>query len=121
MRKSVLLEFRNRLMTERSVLVARAARTLSERAVIDPSDLPDEIDQASTEYFHGMDMRMRDREKYYLGKINRALQKIDSGNFGICEECGGKISPKRLDARPVTTLCIICKEDQEREERSYGG
>ncbi len=55
-----------------------------------------------------------------LDKINKALVKIDDGTFGVCEECGEEISVKRLEARPETTLCIKCKEDQEREERTMG-
>jgi DnaK suppressor protein len=55
-----------------------------------------------------------------LKKIERALLKIDEGTFGICEECEEPISIKRLEARPETTLCIRCKEDQERMEKAYG-
>ena len=60
------------------------------------------------------------REKSFLDKINKALAKIDDGTFGTCEECGEDISIKRLEARPETTLCIRCKEDQERMEKDYG-
>ena len=79
----------------------------------------DEIDQASAEYNQSFIFRLRDREKYYLSKIDKALKKIDDGDFGVCESCGEEISTKRLEARPVTTLCILCKEEQEMEERSY--
>jgi DnaK suppressor protein len=54
-----------------------------------------------------------------LQKIDRALRKIDEGDFGVCEECGEEISTKRLEARPETTLCIRCKEDQERHEKDF--
>ena len=53
-------------------------------------------------------------------KVQKALSKIDDGSFGVCEECGASISPKRLDARPEATLCIRCKEDQERVEKDFG-
>ena len=56
----------------------------------------------------------------FLDKIQKALVKIDDGTFGTCEECGEEISIKRLEARPETTLCIRCKEDQERNEKSFG-
>jgi RNA polymerase-binding transcription factor DksA len=59
-------------------------------------------------------------EKSFLDKINKALVKIDDGTFGVCEECGEEISVKRLEARPETTLCIKCKEDQERMEKDFG-
>ena len=52
-------------------------------------------------------------------KIEKALKKIDEGTFGVCEECGEEIQVKRLEARPETTLCIRCKEDQERMEKDY--
>lgn len=83
-------------------------------------DLPDEMDLASSEYSQAMIFRLRGREKTLVKKIERALDKIDCGTFGICEACESKISLKRLEARPVTTLCIRCKEAQEKEERSFG-
>ena len=52
-------------------------------------------------------------------EVLKALKKIDEGSFGVCEECGEEISVKRLEARPETTLCIRCKEDQERMEKDY--
>ena len=58
-----------------------------------------------------------------IGKVSateeKALAKIEDGSFGTCEECGEEISVKRLEARPETTLCIRCKEDQERMEKDY--
>jgi DnaK suppressor protein len=55
-----------------------------------------------------------------LDKIQKALLRLDDGTFGVCEECGEKISQKRLEARPETTLCIRCKEEQERIEKDFG-
>jgi DnaK suppressor protein len=112
--------FRDLLMSERAKLIKNANKTLSEEATLDVNELPDEIDQASAEYSQSFIFRLRDREKFYLSKIDKALKKLDAGDFGICEECGEEISIKRLEARPVTTLCIRCKEEQEMEERSYG-
>ena len=85
----------------------------------DPDDLPDEMDLASSEYLQSFTFRLRGREKTFLKKIDHALVKIDEGTFGICEECEEPISVKRLEARPETTLCIRCKEDQERHEKDY--
>ena len=84
------------------------------------SDLPDEMDLASSEYLQSFTFRLRGREKVFLDKIEKALRKIEDGSFGVCEECGEEISIKRLEARPETTLCIRCKEDQERMEKDYG-
>ena len=120
MNRKELKRFQDLLLEERKALIAKANKTLSEEAALDVNELPDEIDQASAEYNQSFIFRLRDREKYYLSKIDRALKKIDSGEFGTCEECSESISAKRLEARPVTTLCIRCKEEQEMEERSYG-
>ena len=64
-------------------------------------------------------MRLFLFQKYYLSKVEKAIQKLNAGTYGICEACEEPISFKRLEARPVTTLCIRCKEEQELEERSY--
>jgi DnaK suppressor protein len=93
--------------------------TLSRDAALDPNEMPDEIDQASAEYEQSFIFRIRDREKYYLSKVQKALAKIEAGTFGICEACDEPVAIKRMEARPVTTLCIRCKEEQEMEERSY--
>jgi DnaK suppressor protein len=71
------------------------------------------IDQASSEETRFSEMRIREREGKLVGKIKKALQKIDDGTYGICEECGESISEKRLEVRPVATLCIECKREQE--------
>lgn len=117
--KKDLKRFKDLLIAERNNLIKKANKTLTEEATLDVNELPDEIDQASAEYNQSFIFRLRDREKYYLSKIDKALKKIDDGDFGVCESCGEDISTKRLEARPVTTLCIRCKEEQEMEERSY--
>lgn len=119
MNKKDLSRFRDILLKERDELIKKASRTLAEEATLDVDELPDEIDQASAEYNQSFIFRLRDREKYYLSKIEKALRKIDAAEFGICEACEEDIALKRLEARPVTTLCIRCKEEQEMEERSY--
>jgi DnaK suppressor protein len=86
---------------------------------LDANELPDEMDQASTEYLQSFTFRLRGREKTFLEKIQRALDKIEGGGFGLCEACEEVIGLKRLEARPETTLCIKCKEEQEREERDF--
>ncbi len=118
--KKDLKRFKAILVAERLSIIKKAAKTLNEESTLDVSELPDEIDQASAEYDQSFIFRLRDREKFYLSKIDKALSKIESGEFGICEACEDEITPKRIEARPVTTLCIRCKEEQEMEERSYG-
>jgi DnaK suppressor protein len=79
--------------------------------------LPDLGDQATAEIDKNFTLRLREREQKLLKKIDEAIDRISEGSFGICEECDGKISLKRLKARPVTTLCIECKTIQEQEEK----
>ena len=115
-----LQRFQAMLEESRQALLQSAKRTLLEESTFDTEDLPDEIALASSEYTQSMIFRLRDREKFLLQKIERALERIREGTFGICERCEEEISIKRLEARPVTTLCIRCKEEQEKKEKSYG-
>ena len=85
--------------------------------LLDLSSRPTEqLDQASQEIAERINIRIQEREFKLRSKIELALDKIENGTFGICEECGEEISQGRLMARPVTTLCIHCKQDQEDEE-----
>ena len=115
-----LKRYKKILEDSKAALLESAKKTLVEEASFDTDDLPDEIDLASSEYAQSMVFRLRDREKFLLQKIEKALQRIEDGTFGVCERCEEDISPKRLEARPVTTLCIRCKEEQEKKEKSYG-
>ena len=114
-----LNRFKKRLLEEKAELEEKARQTLNEDMQLDVDDLPDEMDLASSEYAQSMTFRLRGREKVYLEKIDKALKKIEEGEFGVCEECGEEIDVKRLDVRPVTNLCIRCKEKQERREKSF--
>ena len=113
-------KFRDLLEAKRWEIIKRAEQTLSEDMSLDLNDLPDEMDLASSEYLQSFTFRLRGREKVFLDKIQKAIDRIDDGSFGLCEECGDKITLKRLEARPETTLCIRCKEDQERVEKDFG-
>ena len=115
-----LKRFKKMLEDSRTAILANARKTMEEQSNFDTDDLPDEIDQASSEYAQSMEFRLRDREKFLLKKIEKALLRIEDGTFGMCERCEEPISAKRLEARPVTTLCIRCKEEQEKKEKSYG-
>lgn len=120
MNKAQLKKFQQLLEEKREDILARAKQTLSQDMTLDQDDLPDEMDLASSEYLQSFTFRLRGREKVFLDKIQKALERIDEGTFGTCDECSEPISPKRLEARPETTLCIRCKEDQERVERDFG-
>ena len=84
-------------------------------------NFPDPTDRASLESNRNFTLRIRDRERKLIVKIKEALTRIDDGTYGNCEECGEKIGRERLEARPVTTLCIDCKSLQEAQERKLRG
>ena len=119
--KKELKKFQELLEDKRKAVLERARQMLSvENMALDTNDLPDEMDLASSEYLQSFEFRLRGREKSLLSKLDLALKKIEDGSFGICEICEEPIGKKRLEARPETTLCIKCKEDQDREERTMG-
>ncbi|MBI3204018.1 MAG: TraR/DksA C4-type zinc finger protein [Polyangiaceae bacterium] len=120
MTKAQLKKFKELLDEKRMEIIRKAQQTLDEEMTLDANDLPDEMDLASSEYLQSFTFRLRGREKVFLDKIQKALEKLESGNFGTCDDCGERISAKRLEARPETTLCIRCKEDQERVEKDFG-
>lgn len=80
----------------------------------------DPADRATAESDRAFTLRIRDRERRLIKKIRAALQRIDDGTFGVCEECGEDIGVPRLKARPVTKLCINCKSKQEEDEHLRG-
>ena len=79
---------------------------------------PDPADQASAETDLNFDLRIKSRELKLIHKIDQTLYRLREGDFGTCDGCGGDISIKRLQARPVTTLCIDCKTEQEQSEKT---
>ena len=117
--KKELGKFKELLLEKRHAVLERARKTLTEDMTLDPNDLPDEMDLAASEYIQSFEFRLRGREKSLLAKVDLALKKIEDGSFGICEVCDEPIGKKRLEARPETSLCIKCKEDQERDERTF--
>ncbi len=119
MNKTQIAKFKKRLLAERKRIVDNAEEFVGAEKNLSTDDLLDEIDYASSESHRALNFRLRDRERFLLAKIDKALKKIDGGDFGVCEDCGDPIGVKRLEARPVTTLCIRCKEEEEREEKGY--
>jgi DnaK suppressor protein len=119
LKKDKIEEFRDLLNEKRNRLLDEAKRTLDNEMVIPPDERMDEVDQASSEYMQAFSFRLRGRERFLMSKIEKALQKIDEGTYGLCEECEEPISLKRLQARPEAQLCIQCKEAQEKEEAVY--
>ena len=80
----------------------------------------DPADRATMESDRAFTLRIRDRERKLIKKIRAALQRMDDGVFGVCDECGEDIGVARLNARPVTKLCINCKSRQEEDEHLRG-
>jgi RNA polymerase-binding transcription factor len=80
---------------------------------------PDPTDRATMESERNLTLRIRDRERKLRNKIEDALARIEAGTFGICEVCEEEIDYARLEARPVTTLCINCKAEQEQDEEKH--
>ena len=99
MNKKDLKRFKTMLEESKRQLLVQAKKTLTEEASFDTDDLPDEIDLASSEYTQSMIFRLRDREKFLLAKIDKALARIENGTFGICEKCEEEI--RRSASRPV--------------------
>lgn len=121
MRKRDLNIFKKLLNRRLDELLMEAERTKDQvKETEEPS--PDPLDQASNVFDRDFLLRLRDRERKLMLKIKEALERIENGTFGICEECGEKISEKRLRARPMATLCIDCKHEQEASEKrvKYG-
>jgi len=116
MRQRDLSTFRTLLNERRRELLDDALRTVG--GMGEGRELfPDPTDRARLEYDRNLTLRIRDRERKLINKIEEALQRIEDGHFGVCEQCGEEIGSDRLRARPVTTLCIQCKGEQEEEER----
>jgi len=113
-------QFYRYLLTQKmNELLDEAEKTVSDMTT-GKENFPDPNDRATLESDRNFELRIRDRERKLLAKIQEAIKRIDDGIFGICEVCGGPISDKRLMARPVTTLCIDCKTRQEKIERLKG-
>lgn len=114
-REKKILDIRKKLVEQRKSLLSEAEEALN--ALPGQAIFPDLGDQASAEIDRNFMLRLRGREQKLLKKIEAAIEKIDNGTFGICEVCGQEIDIKRLEARPVTTMCIECKTEQEEEEK----
>ena len=116
MDETTLAEFKALLEKQVNDLLHNAGETVSEMTE-EKTNFPDPTDRASLESDRNFELRIRDRERKLLNKIRQAIDRIDDGSFGLCDSCEEPISIERLRARPVTTLCIDCKTEEERQER----
>jgi DnaK suppressor protein len=121
MRERELKHFQNLLNEKLDELLKEADRTVDGMTDAKAENFPDPTDRASLESNRNFTLRIRDRERKLIVKIKEALARIDDGSYGKCEECDENIGRERLEARPVTTLCIDCKSLQEAAERKQRG
>lgn len=105
-----LLEWKRQLFAEMQETIQQMPGTLA---------AADSIDVACNTVSQSLELRTRDRERKLVHKIDEALQRIDNGSYGYCEETGEPISLRRLEARPIATLSIEAQERHERKEREY--
>ncbi len=111
--RKILLGWKNQLMEE-------VDRTLSHMQD-DAANFPDPTDRATQESEFSLELRTRDRERKLIKKIDEALERIETGDYGYCETCGVEIGIRRLEARPTATQCIDCKTLDELREKQVGG
>jgi len=116
MKKDTIRKFKRLFEMQRDALLLNNRSIICEEFKVCPDDRYDEVDQATTDIEQSMRMRLKNREALYMKKIDEALRRIDEGTFGQCEECDEDIEVKRLEARPTATLCVFCKEEQEKQE-----
>ncbi len=115
MNEEQLEYFRDKLDKMKGDLLSEADKTISDMTD-HSSQYPDPTDRASAESDRNFELRIRDRERKLLAKIGQALERIEDQSYGICDDCGDDIAIPRLEARPVTTMCIECKTKQEQNE-----
>jgi len=118
MNKDQLEHFRQLLLAWKRELMEEVDRTMLHMKD-DAANFPDPNDRATQESEFGLELRTRDRERKLLKKIDSALSRIDDGSYGYCEETGDEIGLRRLEARPVATLCVEAQERRELAERQF--
>jgi DnaK suppressor protein len=110
--------FRTKLLTWKDDILREARETL-QHLQDENQNHPDLADRASSETDRSIELRARDRQRKLISKIDAALQRIEDGSYGYCEDTGEPISLKRLEARPIATLSVEAQERHERRERVY--
>jgi DnaK suppressor protein len=110
--------FRDKLLAWREDILREAQETL-QYLQDENQNHPDLADRASSETERAIELRARDRQRKLIAKIDAALQRIEDGTYGFCEETGEPIALRRLEARPIATLSIEAQERHERRERVY--
>lgn len=110
--------FRKKLLNWKDDILKESKGTL-DNLQEDENHLPDIADRASSETEKALELRTRDRQRKVISKIDAALHRIETGDYGYCEETGEPISLGRLDARPIATMSLEAQERHERSERVH--
>ncbi|MCC6946272.1 MAG: RNA polymerase-binding protein DksA [Bradyrhizobiaceae bacterium] len=110
--------FRQKLLRWRDEILRESRETI-QHLQSENENQPDIADRASSETDRSIELRARDRQRKLIAKIDAALERIEDGTYGYCEETGEPISLRRLEARPIATLSIEAQERHERRERVY--
>ena len=111
--------YRKLLQQQLDSLITEAERTVN--GMTDTNEnFPDPTDRAALESDRNFLLRIRDRERKLISKIEEAFARLEDDTYGLCESCGEEIGEERLIARPVTTLCFDCKRRQEATEKARG-
>jgi DnaK suppressor protein len=110
--------FRQKLLRWRDDILRESRETI-QHLQAESENHPDMADRASSETDRSIELRARDRQRKLIAKIDAALERIEDGTYGFCEETGEPISIRRLEARPIATLSIEAQERHERRERVY--
>ncbi|MBN1626953.1 MAG: TraR/DksA C4-type zinc finger protein [Deltaproteobacteria bacterium] len=112
--------FTNLLNKQLNELLKKEKDIPVSRVVSASEQAPDFTDQATFESDMDLNLHIKERDNKLIFKIKEALERIENGTYGICEVCGQEITESRLKARPVTTVCIKCKQNQEAQEKLRG-
>ncbi|MDH5559241.1 MAG: RNA polymerase-binding protein DksA [Deltaproteobacteria bacterium] len=110
------LYFRSKLDEKLHNLLNESGETVQEMQG-SSQEFPDPGDRANFEFERNTTLRIRDRERKLIKKVQEAIKRLEDDEYHVCEDCGDWISKERLEARPVTTLCFNCKEQQEQNEK----
>lgn len=112
------VELKEKLLSLKSEVLNKSQNFRTDTSQSRPTS-GDEADQASSEINLNLSLRLQERDRLLIQKIDYALAKINKGTLGECDDCGADIEIKRLLARPYTTLCIACKEEQEHQRKMH--
>ena len=114
-----LAKMKKKLLAEKERLLTSAAVSRKAEFTIATDDLADETDLTSVELSQGVVFTLREKEQRTLAAIDEALQRMEEGTYGLCEECDEEIGAKRLEIYPTARLCITHQEEQEEKQKKF--